>query len=334
MNPFLRPSWRFERVLRLVDRLPVPGRTTRKDDRYIREFRAFLLKYRRGGVWRERLEEEQPEILWAYEMFQDQTLQPEARFLVEARLLSKQPLDDIADETKLTAGVVLWYEKLFFNVLPYIDCHDWIIRNIILPASDRMAVLQQAAAEPAPAPRATPSLINPHYDMTLKLFSYFGGPLLCEFMISGFRRDLSVHSREDCRPYLNNTFMGMIERASTQAARVVDVNKYNVMDLFAIHTRIMEIQQKVESEEGRHSQVESHIRGMLDELPWTVGREGRELYAGTVVGLHDEHAAELTDEELMLQGSGEQVDLKDVKTLSFQAATTKDGDHEKPHGGG
>ncbi len=84
-----------------------------------------------------------------------------------------------------------------------------------------------------------------------------------------------------------------------------EINKYNVMELFATHTRIIEVQQNAEASEDKRSLIERHIHAMLTEIPWTVGNDSKEVFEGTVIGDYDKMAAELRDDELMLITAGE-----------------------------
>jgi hypothetical protein len=140
--------------------------------------------------------------------------------------------------------------------------------------------------------------------MTLKFFAYFGGPLICDVMISGFRRDKRIRNYEEIPEYFNEQFASQIMRRSAQASGQFEINKYNVMELFITHSRLIEIQRSAEGQEDRHNEFEKHVDAMLSELPWTAGMDGAQLYDKSPIGAYDDGAAELNEEELMLLGSG------------------------------
>jgi hypothetical protein len=318
-NPFLRPDWRFERVLKLVGRVPTPGRTTKLDDGYIKEARSFLLKWRKGEAAREQLLMDNPGLYYAYLIYDNIQTDPEVRFMLEARLLSGQPFTEIADALKTLPKTIAWYEKLFFNIRPFLVHHDWIVKHVLLPSSDRFIENDDEDDDDDVAAHAhtVPLIVRPHLDMTLKFFSYFGGPIMCEFMIGGFKRGMSVNTHDDISPWFNEQWQLTLQRRSTQAAGVFEVNRYNVIDLFSTHSRIIELQRSAESGDERRTVVESHIHAMLSELPWTVGKQARELYSDSMIGEYDEMAAELNSEELMCIGSGEEPTyLDELPTIS------------------
>jgi hypothetical protein len=310
-NPFLRPDWRFERVLKLVGRVPAPGRTTKLDDDHIKEARSFMLRWRKGEAAREQLLQENPGLYYAYMVYDNLHTDPEVRFMMEARLLSGQPPEEIAEALKTLPQTVTWYEKIFFNIKPFLSHHDWIVKHVLLPASDRFAAHDDDDDDDVPQPQGTPLIVRPHLDMTLKFFSYFGGPVMCEFMIGGFRRGAEVHTQDDISAWLDDQWQLTLQRRSAQASGVFEVNRYNVMELFATHTRIIELQRTAESGDERRSLFERHVQAMLTELPWTVGRQAKEFYTDSAIGAFEETAAELNAEELILMGAGEIPDYLD-----------------------
>jgi hypothetical protein len=312
-DPFLRPEWRWERVLKLVDRVPTPGRTTRRDDSYIRAARSFMLRWRSyGPERRDELLYENPGLYYAYKIHDKLGSDPEVRFIVEARLLTGQPYEEIADACNTLPETIDWYEKLFFNVRPMLRHHDWIVKNVLLPSADRYAPHDPDEDKPF----ANPAVVQPHLDMTLKFFSYFGGPILCEYMISGFKRGQIVRTQDDIMPFLSEQCMGSLTRRSSQAAMVFKIDRWNVTELFATHLRIQEIQKSAESQEDRRTTIERHIHAMLAELPWTTGEEAEKVYAGSEMIAYDKMAAELRDDELMLINAGQRpLGIEDVPGL-------------------
>lgn len=304
-DPFLRPNWRHERVVKMLDSVP-PERVKRTDDKWIAGYKKFLQQWNKSEDNRDKLLYEDPGLYFAYVMFDRMFTEPELRLMIEARLLSGLTYEDIADECKTIPETIQWYERLFFNVIEFLPNHDWIMKHVLLPSSDRFVQDYSTDDDDEAAFMAKPSneVVRPHLDMTLKFFAYYGGPLVCDMMISGFRRDKRVTSQEDLPEYFHEQFMSQVTRRSAQSAGQFEINKYNVMELFATHTRIIEIQRSAESAEDRHNEFEKHVNAMLTELPWTVGLESKKLYEGSEIGKFDAGASELNEEELMLFGSG------------------------------
>lgn len=310
-NPFLRPYWRHERVTAMLASVP-PERTKRYDDEYVQGYKKFLFQWNKSETNRDRLMHDNPGLFFAYLLHDRTHLEPELRLMIEARLLADVDRDQIAHEAKTIPETVEWYEKLFFNVSPFLTHHDWIVKHVLLPSSDRF--IEDSSDDDSDeefTPRPSSEVVRPHLDMTLKFFAFFGGPLICDVMISGFRRDKRITSYEDIPEYFNEQFASQIMRRSAQASGQFEINKYNVMELFATHSRLIEIQRSIEGQEDRHNEFEKHINAMLSELPWTAGLDGKELFAESPIGVYDDGAAELNEEELMLYGSGKEPESVD-----------------------
>ena len=318
-DPFLRPNWRHERVVRMLSSVP-PERTKRSDDEWVQGYKRFLFQWNKGEDKRDKLMYDNPGLYFAYIMHDRMFTEPEMRLMMEARLLAGVSYADIAHDCKTIPDTIEWYERLFFNVSDFLPHHDWILKHVLLPSSDRFVEDDPDDDDVAFKPRPSSEVVRPHLDMTLKFFAYYGGPLACDAMISGFRRDKKVTSQEDLPEYFHEQFMAQLTRRSAQAAGQFEINKYNVLELFATHTRIIEIQRSAESAEDRHNEFEKHVNAMLTELPWTAGVESTRLFAGSSIGKFDEGSAELNEEELMIFGSGRKPESVDgVATLTISS---------------
>jgi len=299
-----------------------PERTKRYDDEYVQGYKKFLFQWNKSENNRDRLMYDNPGLFFAYLLHDRIHLEPELRLMIEARLLAGIDHATIAHEAKTIPETVEWYEKLFFNVTPFLTHHDWIVKHVLLPSSDRFVGEEPAEDEDDEefAPRPSSEVVRPHLDMTLKFFAYFGGPLICDVMISGFRRDKKITSYDEIPDYFNEQFASQIMRRSAQASGQFEINKYNVMELFATHSRLIEIQRSIEGQEDRHNEFEKHIDAMLSELPWTAGLDGTTQFEHSPIGGFDEGAAELNEEELMLLGSGKKPDsIEGVAELTISS---------------
>lgn len=299
-NVFRRPDWRWQRVLQMCDRQPSPGRCSRRDDAWVKGARNFLLRWRGARYERLRTElfAELPGLWYAYEIYERASEEPEPQAYLEARLLARQSDKEIAHALCTMPEAIQWYEALFFNVADRLENRDWITKQVLMPAILRNHGLG------AP-PTGSSSIFSggviakPFLDATLKLFAYFGGTHLVDIMITGFQSGKPLASPDDLGNWFDANWASAIRRRSHQASLTFEVNKFNVMELFAIHTKIMEIEKSDDSQEKQRTTIERHIRAMITDLPWAVGDAGESRFAGTEVGKFDAMAAELRDDELL-----------------------------------
>lgn len=302
-DPFLRPYWRHERVLRMLRSVP-PERCKRFDDRWIQEYKKFLFFWNKGEAQRERLLYENPGLYFAYNLYDRLAIEPELTLMIEARLLAGSSVQSIANDCKTIPETIEWYERLFFNVSDFLTHHDWIVKNVLLPASDRFVEQLPPDSAGSTQPAMSSGLMRTQLDLPLKFFAYFGGPLVCDVMISGFRRNNHVLTSDNLSEFFNNQFALQVQRRSAQAAGQFEVNKYNVLELLNTHIRLMELHKSGKSQEVRHNEFEKNVSAMMLEIPWSVGKNGEQLYQGTAVGRYDKGPVELNSEEAILIAAG------------------------------
>jgi hypothetical protein len=160
-NPLREPSWRWRRALSLVAR----GRyfSRHRDDPETGRAVHYLRALARcpQGIPSARVVKRYPEIYEAHRLHEDGGT---TRMLVEARLLARQPPDEIARLTGVAGAVIDAYEALHFNIADRLDARDWVLTQ---------AVGRRRSAEGA----------APDRGVVLKSFAYFGGPLALEAVL-------------------------------------------------------------------------------------------------------------------------------------------------------
>jgi len=325
----VKPDWRWSRVLSICDKLPRPGRPKRTDDLFIRQARTFLLRWRGANStldpqgYRQELFLENPGLYLAFELNDKSSDEPTQVHLIQARILAGQNNQEIALKIGTTAEAIDWYEQLFFHIRPKLRQTDWIYSNILLPSCIRQAGVakqtrqteEELNGESAPY-RAYP-IVNAMMDMTLKLFAYYYGPVMLEFMIGGIRPGTRVSSADQIPTVLSEHFSDTVLRRAAQAATMFAVTKFNVTQLFDTATKIMDLKLRAEDmNEGGKTTVENILSVALGQIPWSVNRQGQEMLRDQAIGEIDDSYAELRDEELLLLSAGEKVEgLDEIASL-------------------
>jgi len=316
-DPFLRPFWRYERVLRMLEVEP-NLRCRRYDDEAIREYKTFLKIWQNKKSARDDLMHENPSLYYAHSLFDRASTEPQLAIMIEARLLAGASIESIAHDAKTMPEAIDWYEKLFFNVSPFLSHHDWIMRNVLVPAFERFTPNAKAAdGDEEQKKKASSPIVASYLDLTLKLFAYFGGPIVCDVMISGFNRNRKVNRYEDVSDYLDEQFKSQISRRSAQAAGVFEINQFNVMELFATHQRIIEVKHSLKGKEEQRNDFEKHVNAMLLGLPWLVGGD-KKTYKNEQLLLLDSGAIEANSRELIDAGMCQMEDDSELKESAFQ----------------
>lgn len=308
---FSHPAWRWDRVLDLCERSPTPGRCTRRDDQYIRQARNFLLRWRGAAdtpYKREELFWDNEGLYFAHEVHERSIDEPEVALIIQSRLLARQSSEEIADVTGMQKSAIDWYESLFFCVRDRLDHRDWVTKQVLVPATMRNLSVADRGITLTRADGPETPFALPFFDVTTKLFAYFGGPLLLDFMLTGFHPGQRVTDIKEIDLYLDKYLTSSLRRRSAMATASFDVNQYNVMQLIELTAQMVKLEKELESGQAAKNSIETHILAMINQMPWMchkassspiVGREGEHKIMS-----YDESAAELRDDELILASSG------------------------------
>lgn len=257
-NMLRTTSWRYDRVLELVDARPRKAASRRYDDEFVREYRQFLPRYldEEHEINRKALFPHFPAIYYAHELhFSTDT---EWRAMLQAFILAGETDGEIANRLCSLPDAIKWYESLFFNVRDRLDKHTWIVKAVLGTSAYRAANREG-------------SMTVNQRDLVYKLFAYFGGPVILDVIISGFVRGLLPKKREEIKSWFDQTYALLIRQRATIAARLFEVNKYNVMQLFEIHCAIMAGERSA-SEGGPQTNVEKNVEALMKAVPWNMGK--------------------------------------------------------------
>lgn len=310
-DPFMRPYWRHERALAIANSSG-SKRSTRIDDNYIKEYRVFLAKLKAHKDDHRELARKNVGLYHAHSIHNRMQTDPEVGLIIEARLLAGMKPAQIAMAFKTMPETIEWYERIFFNVSDFLSHTDWIVRNVLVPASDSFAPQPVPNADTEATTRTVQPIVAPYFDMSLKLFSYFGGPMVSDIMISGFQQRRHVRKMEDLHDYFDEQFSFQLKRRGLQASTKFEITKYNVMELFALNSKLIEIQKSSMSKDDKHTAVEKNIHAMLNDFDWRVGTDGVKAFEGTTLGEFDKGKAELDAEEIMYLSANIKPDLKEL----------------------
>lgn len=266
VNPFREPSWRFQRVLDLVER-DQPGRCTQRDDTYVKQYRRFAGKFRsaRSEEARMALFPEYPGLFLAH-LFHHQP-DKEWRWLLQARILTGENDEKISQRMATLPSAVDWYEKVFFNIRDRLEATDYITKQIIGKTEDRAPLARKG------------QLTDFQEQISYKLFGYFGGPLILDIMFSGFTKMPMPERQDQTDAWLDATVQTLVRRKATHAARHLEIHEFNIMQLLELQLRIVEASEEAG---GSATDFERNVAEVLNNVPWELAEVRAKARAAAV----------------------------------------------------
>ncbi len=263
-NPFRDPAWRQSRVLELVEHKPRPKPPDREhDDDYVKEYRDFLLKWRRGNEYtRLKLFCMNPGLFYAHNFREQPDL--DWRTLLEARILTKEPDQFIADEFNTIPETVHWYERLFFNVRDRLHSRTYIVKTVLGPSAQLLSGYDDMVTDVMQR-------------VSYKMFAYFGGPLVLDMIISGFQAGPFPQKSDKAVEWIDNAVKTTIQQRSAIAARSFTINRWSVMQLLEIQQRFMQSEAEARAASGGASaDYQANIERFFEAIPLAIGRRASE----------------------------------------------------------
>lgn len=293
-NPLREIDWRYRRALTLV----VKKRQASKfrDDKYVVQAKRFLTNWNDlSGEERFCLYPENPGLYHALEIHE--SADARYRTLLEARILARTDFEEIARHSCTMPEAIEWYERLFFNVTDRLDARDYIQRAVIWPA-----YLNSSGSD--------------CYDGSCKLFGYFGGPVLVDSLTHLVRIDDKPENISKINEYLERQYIHGITRATAVNVQTMEVNKFNITQLFAIHNNLMDLRTKAEAIDTNKTDLEKMAGAVLGELSFVAGLSVLQQKQTEVIDKFKTTHAELRADELLKLSAGIPVEgISDLETF-------------------
>lgn len=265
-SPFRSPNWRSERAKDIASR-GKHSRCSKRDDKFIKEYRAFLVKYNRGGGENklDNLFSSNPGLYYAHAIYLSHQSDEKLPLLVEARILSGQANEQIALMISTIPEAIEYYEKLFFSVRDRRESVDWVMSQIIIPS---MAGVPESFSGD---PYNYSEYSNYYYSSTLKYFAYFGGPVVCDLMIYGTYAGGQPKSADDVEDYIESQFMLKIGRSGMIAAHEHTSGEHRVSDVFKTYSTIMAMRSQDKGSSTGEDSFEDNVMACLFSAEFNVG---------------------------------------------------------------
>ena len=287
-NPFRPPDWRFKRARWLIQSKKQARLV--QDDAITKAVRRYLmLKDKcKDDTDIMALESKFPGIFWADEIYRTENM--DTRWSVEARLLSRQSLEDIASKCNTTAETIMWYERVFFNVIPHLDRLDYIV-NVVMGQSVHSGLYER------------------DYDLLWKMLGYSYGPIFLDALILPVTNPARVNNPSEINAAWVDHNKGAMHRKAGIALQTIPV-AYNQVSIIQLYNEAIKIERDSESGGGGvASQITSNIQAALTCLPFRAGKatvEGRVQILPEMLGYYDKQSVELRANEMINVALGQE----------------------------
>ena len=247
--------------MQLVRHRPQPLWPRRVDCHAIRIYRDILLELKAARHDEDALDQvvhDYPEICHAHALHYSADAEP--RQFLEARLLTTESLDLIAKRMGTSTKAIEYYEALFFNVRDRLDCDDWI-RSVI------RGNVQKAEGH---AGSGRPSQQRGY---VLRLFAYYGGPLVLDAVIQGFSQAKMPTGVNGVAPWFEDVLGQLVRTSSAAAAATISIDRRNIMPLVKM---ALKHGTAVESgDETAANDLHNRLTTMLESIFAVTGRPKR-----------------------------------------------------------
>jgi hypothetical protein len=223
--PLRLPHWRLNRVTEMLCHRPQPLQPRWKDDQPIRAYRRMLLDLLAAGDDEEKLHAVKTEFLAVYEAHRYH-YSPEflKRQEIEARLLTRESLDEIAAKLGADPKAIEYYASLFFDVRDALDHRSWVSLMI----RSRMRYDEESGCSRADAERG----------YVMRLFACFGGPLVLDALTSPLGETKPPENAEEIRAWSDEVITQIVRTRGAAAAATIEVAGKSTMQLIRLALRL------------------------------------------------------------------------------------------------
>jgi len=310
-NPRRPVNWRWERARDIAEGgVPL---SRKYDDVWVRKALQFRLADREATLELDRLYlvDRMPDVFWAYELAfnGDADRGNSMRSEIEARILSRESVNDIAYRCATSPEVITAYEKLFFNVLDRIDRLAYITHQVFTAA-------------------AFQSIHERDYDLLWKMFGYFGGPHVLDVLITTFQSVPHPTRSDEVTGFIQDTAMNALRRKALIACQTLGVNSFTATEIIAQFIKLHEIDRAAGGGGGQQS-ISANVEAMVAALgpTFAIGRHAVSGVDSPMLAHYDSQGTELTGAEMIEVTTTGEIDAAKrdmVERLHFPPPPIKD----------
>ncbi len=297
-SAFRPVDWRWEKAKLTREDARIAALMRHEDDDWIRKARKFQVQYSeaRSSYDFLLLERRWPALLEALQLHNCSSPQL-TKYEVQARLLANEPLEAIQLRVSVSVDALMWYERVFFNVLDRLPNRGYIAHRVLGES------LQAGLTER-------------DYQLLWQMYGYMAGPVVLDAMIDRHYDVTQPESPAQMTQFGTDDVGRTMLLKSMVASRTMPINSYTQTIILEIHQRFIELKKMADS--GVTGDMSSgNILAMMNTLPWTIGdkvvlvaSDDPKRIVGRLsseIVTADSGAAELRSRELLQLAAGQNV---------------------------
>lgn len=257
-DPLRPPYWRFIRVQALRAKKG-KRRLCKYDDQLVRDYCTLLdgLQNAKSYAAVGRLREKYTALYQAHLAFFESS--GEFRHLLEAYLLTGEPLEETAKRFALTEEAVQTYGELFFDVQSRLNVPGFIATVV-------MGTWEERHAFDGGSKRV---LSAEQLALVYRLVGYYAGPLALELVYTGFAKTQTLpRNPEAVQEWLDQAIKTSIRTKAVAASRLLSVHDFNIMEVIDKGLQLAESA----SNAGDLDTCVSHLKAYFEESPYCLGK--------------------------------------------------------------
>ena len=229
-----------------------------------------------------------------------------ARWEVEARLLAKESLSDIAQKVAVSEEAIKIYESWFFNVLDRLESPGYITHQVFGRSIHQ-------------------GLSSRNFDCLWKMYAYWLGPIALDAIIYQFNRPMPPGNTSGVNAALDNDAALTMRLKATVALRTIPVNWETQIEIIKLYMNLLEIEKSasdVGSGSGASGQMLACMEEFVQRIPWRRHQETKALPEDPIGKLRVQGVC-LRSQELLLAAT-DGIPTDTVKLLSSARFPTGD----------
>lgn len=259
------PAWRYDRIQRrIADGKPLHPQ---RDDEYMHILRRYYQVKRKLQTQIDSPEDLKEELsarftyVWNADNIFQQGSDHRNRYELEANILSRRGIKEIADRCQVDVDTVRFYEKMYFNVSDKLDARSYIAGTVLGPAF--MAGLNSKSLE-----------------LTAKYFAYFAGPHILDHVLDAFTSEINMpHEPSEISQWLDRQFRSRIRTSAMIGITFMDPKDYNIRTLIEGFQSLLSLSNREQSQTGDDNVLNRAIQTFVNLAPVPLGDDADRLPA-------------------------------------------------------